>query len=432
MKQGITGGRAGIALRRSGRLISRFSRIPVYRIARREFKQTFKSFQYRNFRLYFFGQLVSLSGTWMQNLALSWLVYRLTKSAWMLGLVSFAHLAPVLVFGIAAGWVADRLDRKKVLMATQMMAMVQAAVLATLTLSGLLEVWHILALATCLGIINAIEVPARQAFVANMVPRRDLVNAISLNTSVFHSTRTIGPALAGVLVGIIGEGPCFLVNAVSYLACLIALFMIRADRTVDGTDASVDFEALKSAFRFAFNSVIIRRVLGITAVMSFLGMQYAVLAPIFAGEVLHMKAGGLGALLAAAGLGALLAALTLANRGDSTDLKRAVGLSFLGFSVTLFVFALSKIFYVSMLLAAILGFFMTFQLSGSHSLVQLNVTDEIRGRVMSIYMTTFLGSMPLGALVVGGLANVWGAPLTMAGAACCCLVASLVYLTRKW
>jgi len=367
----------------------------------------------------------------MQNLAVNWLVFRLTKSALMLGVVNFASLAPVLILGLLGGWMADRVDRRKMLLAMQSLSMMQAIALATLTFSGKLEVWHIVGLAAFLGTVNAFEMPARQAFIVNMVPRDDLVNAISLNASLFHASRVIGPAAAGFIVATGGEGLCFSLNALSFLAALLVILLIRVDRGDGVHPANQAPSGLAEALKFAFATPTVRNILGLAAAVSLFGMQFLVLMPVVASVVLHREVGALGALMAGASLGSCLAALTLASRATGELLERGVGYACLGFSVALFCFAMSGNLFLSIVLAVPLGFFITAQLSGSHSLLQLAVSDQLRGRVSSIWMMNMLGLLPLGSLMVGWLATRYGAPLALKGCSLVCALAAIAYLTGK-
>lgn len=394
-----------------------------------EVQQTFRSLRHRNFRLYFFGQLVSLSGTWMQNLALSWLVYKLTNNAFMLGVVEFANLSPVLFLGLLGGWVADRLDRRKVLLTTQSLAMCQAAVLAILTLTGHIAVWQIIALAAINGCVFAFEIPSRQALLVNMVDRSDLVNAISLNSSLFNGTRVIGPAAAAIIVRFWGEGPCFAINAISYLAALAAIYMLTVPH--DPHAARHDKRTIGEGLRYAFKTPSVRGILRLTAMLSLFGAQFSLLMPVVAKEILHHDIEGFGALKSGAAVGSLIAALALANRGSGPMLTRGVGYASLAFGMTLVVFALSHNFFVSVCLVLVLGFCMTFQLSGSHSLLQLNVADEMRGRLMSVWTMMIMGLSPVGSLLIGWCATHFGAAPTLAVAAAIAIVSALVYLLRR-
>jgi MFS family permease len=392
----------------------------------REFNQTFRSLKHRNFRVYFIGQLVSLSGTWMQGVALSWLVYRMTHSPVALAQVESANLLPMLLFGLLGGSLADKFDRKKMLIITQCLAMLQAVVLAFLTLTNQLQIWQAICLAAWVGTCSAFEVPSRQALLVELVDRENLVNAISLNSSLFQSARTIGPALAGVLVAAVGEGFCFALNAVSFLAAIIAISMLRVPKREKLSH--LETQHISEALKFVWHEPSVRRVLLLAVVMSLFGLQYSVLLPVFASDILHGDVKTLGALRAAAGIGAFIAALNLANRGSGHFLKYAVGIASVVFSMILVLFCFSTNISVSLVLASIIGLAMTTQMSGGHSLLQLAVTDKLRGRVMSIYMMVLLGIAPFGSYFVGLCASRWGTPLTVAGCGVVCFFSGVVYL----
>jgi MFS family permease len=393
---------------------------------RREFDQTFRSLKHRNFRIYFIGQMISLSGTWMQGVALSWLVYRMTHSPVVLAQVECANLFPMLFFGLLGGSLADKLDRKKMLLCTQSLAMLQAVVLATLTLTNQLQVWEAICLAAWLGTCSAFEVPSRQALLVDLIDRENLVNAISLNSSLFNGARAIGPALAGILVAAAGEGICFALNAVSYLAAIVAIALLRVPKREKLSRSET--QHVSEALKFVWHEPSVRRVLLLAVIMSLFGLQYSVLMPVFASDVLHGDVKTLGALRAAAGVGAFIAALTLANRGSGDFLKYAVGFASVTFSISLIAFCFSTNFWVSVVLSSVVGLSMTTQLSGGHSLFQLAVSDKLRGRVMSIYMTVMLGIAPFGSYFVGLCASRWGAPSTVAVCALICGCAGSLYL----
>jgi MFS family permease len=390
--------------------------------------QTFRSLRHRNFRIYFAGQFLSLCGTWMQNLAVGWLVYRLTHSPWMLGLVSFASLSPTLLFGLAGGHLADRVDRKRIILTAQSIGMVQAATLAALTLSNHVQVWQVLVLIALMGSANAFDIPARQSLIANLVPREDLVNAVSLNASMFNGARMIGPAIAGLLISYFSEGVCFIFNSVSYLAVITAILLIKMERR-EGSHAGAKSIAATDGLRFVANTPHIRNILLLVATLSLFGMQVLMLLPVIASEVLHGQAALFGALSASSGLGSMTAALLLANKGTGENLKRDVGFALLGFSAALFAFSHSTSVYLSAPLMMLVAFFMTYQLSGSQSLVQLAAPDHLRGKVVSVYMMIFMGMGPLGSLLAGWLARQVGAPNALSILAGVCACAAVIYLT---
>lgn len=393
---------------------------------RREFINTFRSLKYRNYRLYFMAQLLSLTGTWMQQVALSWLVYRMTRSALMLGFTEGAQLLPVLALGLVGGWFADRVDRQKILIATQTLAMCQAVILALLTLSGHIEIWHCVVLALLVGVINAFEIPARQAFLSELVDRKDLVNAVSLNSSVFTGARIAGPAVAGLLIPLVGEGTCFAINAFSFVATVIAFSLIRVTEKGEPKTAEGG-SVFAESFQFIKLQPHVLRLLFLGAAMSFFGMNYNVLMPIFASEILHGDVRTLAGLRAAAGVGALIAALLLASRGSGDRLQAGIGYASMTFGSALILFAWSTSLVFSVPLILIAGFAMTSQLSGGHSLIQLAATDKLRGRVLSIYMTIMLGLAPLGSLAIGWAASKWGAPQVVTWCAVMCILAGIFY-----
>jgi MFS family permease len=379
-----------------------------------------RALKHRNFRLFFGGQLISVTGTWMQTVALSWLVYRLTGSTLLLGTVGFASQIPILLVAPLGGTMADRHDRQRIVIGTQTASMVLAFLLAALTLTGKVQVWHILVLATLLGVANAFDVPARQAFLVDMVGKEDLMNAIALNSSMFNGARIVGPAVAGILVAMIGEGWCFFANAVSYLAVIVGLTMMRVRRPVQEPPSGSPLAHILEGFRFVRQARPILAILLLLGLVSLVAMPYTVLMPVFADRILHGGARGLGILMSATGVGALLAALTLASRTGIRGLGRWVAYSCGGFGAALVLFASSRSFWLSAALLVPAGFCMMLQMASSNTLIQTMAPDHLRGRVMSVYSMMFMGMAPFGALMGGALAHRWGAPLTVAmgGVAC--------------
>jgi MFS family permease len=372
-----------------------------------------RALRHRNFQLFFSGQLISLIGTWMQSVAQSWLVYRLTGSALLLGSVGFASQIPVFLFAPLGGIAADRFNRRHVVIATQVGSMLLAFVLAGLTLFHKVQVWHVFVLASLLGVVNAFDIPGRQSFLVDMVGKEDLMNAIALNSSMFNGARVIGQAIAGILVAKIGEGWCFFANAVSYIAVIIGLLLMRVQRPVRALMAS-PFEHMMEGFRFVNQTAPIRALLLLLGVVSLVGMPYVVLMPIFADQVLHGGARGLGILMGATGVGALLGALTLAFREGVKGLGRWVAWCCGGFGASLIVFTISRSFWVSVILLLPVGYFMMLQMACSNTLIQVMVPDALRGRVMAVYSMMFMGMAPIGALLGGALAERLGAPVTVA------------------
>jgi len=388
-----------------------------------------RALRHRNFQLFFSGQLISLVGTWMQTVAQSWLVYRITGSSLLLGSVGFASQIPVFLVAPLGGIVADRFNRQRVVITTQVCSMVLAFVLAALTLSGRVQVWHIFVLAALLGVVNAFDVPGRQSFLVDMVGREDLMNAIALNSSMFNGARIIGPAVAGILVAKIGEGWCFFVNAVSYIAVIIGLLMMRVECRPRVTTSS-PLEDILEGFRFAKNTTPIRALLLLLGVVSLVGMPYTVLMPVFADRILHGGARGLGILMGATGVGALLGALTLALRSGVRGLGRWVAVCCVGFGVSLFLFAFSRHFSLSMVLLLPVGYFMMLQMACSNTLIQTMVPDSLRGRVMALYSMMIMGMAPFGAFFGGALADKLGAPVTVAIGAVASVIAAGWFWTQ--
>jgi MFS family permease len=371
-----------------------------------------RALRHRNFQLFFSGQLISLIGTWMQSVAQSWLVYRLTGSALLLGSVGFASQIPVFLFAPLGGITADRVNRRHIVIATQITSMLLAFVLAALTLLGKIQVWHVFVLASLLGVVNAFDIPGRQSFLVDMVGREDLMNAIALNSSMFNGARVIGPAIAGILVAKIGEGWCFFANAVSYIAVIAGLLMMRVHSPKRPAMAS-PLEHMMEGFRFVSRTAPIRALLLLLGLVSLVGMPYVVLMPIFADQILHGGARGLGILMGATGVGALLGALTLAFREGVKGLGRWVALCSAGFGASLVVFALSHTFWVSVILLLPVGYTIMLQMASSNTLIQVMVPDALRGRVMAVYSMMFMGMAPIGALLGGALADRLGAPVAV-------------------
>ena len=349
----------------------------------------------------------------MQTVAQSWLVYRLTGSSLLLGSVGFASQIPVFLMAPVGGLAADRMNRQRIVIATQVASMILAFVLALLTLTHTVKVWHIFVLAALLGVVNAFDIPGRQSFLVDMVGKEDLMNAIALNSSMFNGARVIGPAVAGILVAKIGEGWCFFANAVSYIAVIIGLLLMRVQSRARVSMGS-PLEHMLEGFRFVERTAPIRALLLLLGVVSLVGMPYIVLMPIFADQILHGGARGLGILMGATGVGALLGALTLAFRKGVKGLGRWVAWCCAGFGSSLIVFSLSHKFWISVILLLPVGYTMMLQMACSNTLIQVMVPDALRGRVMAVYSMMFMGMAPIGALLGGVLADRLGAPVTVA------------------
>jgi MFS family permease len=382
---------------------------------------TLRALRHRNFQLFFSGQLVSLVGTWMQSVAQAWLVYRLTGSALLLGAVGFASQIPVFLTAPIGGITADRTNRQRLIIATQTASMFLAAILAWLTLSGRVQVWHIFVLAASLGVVNAFDIPGRQSFLVDMVGKEDLMNAIALNSSMFNGARVIGPAVAGILVAKIGEGWCFAANAISYIAVIAGLVMMHV-QCMPRAGKSSPVEDIVEGFRWVNQTKVIRALLLLLGLISLVGMPYTVLMPVFADRILHGGARGLGILMGATGVGALFGALTLASKTGVKGLGRWVALSCAGFGISLFLFSFSRWFWLSAALLLPAGYCMMLQMACSNTLIQTMVPDKLRGRVMALYSMSFLGMAPFGALFGGALAQRLGAPATVAAGGVACVL----------
>jgi MFS family permease len=390
-------------------------------------KASLRAFRHRNYRLFFAGQLTSLVGTWMQTVAQSWLVYRLTGSATLLGLVGFASQFPIFLLSPVAGAVADMYPRRRTMIVIQSLMMLLAFPLAVLTLMHRIQVSDVIVLAILLGFVNAFDIPVRQSFVAEMVGREDLINAIALNSSMMNGARIIGPAVAGILVSIVGEGWCFFLNGLSYLAVIIGLIFITAGNNRPREHEGSRIEAILEGFRFALHTRPVRALLLLLGVVSLMGMPYSVLMPIFADKILKGGAKGLGLLMGSSGVGALLGAAVLAGRQGVRGLGNWVMFACAGFGTSLMLFSLSRNFWFSTLLLLPVGFSMMVQMASSNTLIQSMVPDRLRGRVMALYSMMFLGMAPFGALLSGILANLMGAPSTVALGGAVCIAGAVVF-----
>lgn len=393
-----------------------------------------RALRHRNYRLFFMGQSLSLVGTWMQRVALSWLVYRLTDSALLLGVVGFAGQVPAFLAAPLAGVICDRGNRHRILIATQVLSLLQALLLALLVLGGWIQIWQVVALSLLLGLINGFDMPARQTFLVEMVEeRQDLSNAIALNSSMFNGARLVGPSLAGLLIALSGEGLCFLLNAASYLAVIASLLAMRLRAAPEAERRRPRqrlARGLGEAWRYVAGFAPIGALLLLLTVFNFIAMPYIVLLPVFARDVLRGGPDTLGFLMAAAGLGALSGALYLATRRSVLGMGRLITVSALVFCVALCAFAFSRWTWLSLALMVPVGFGQMIQMAGCNTLIQTLVEDGMRGRVMSFYTMAFMGSYPLGSLLLGGLAQRWGAPPAVALGALAYLACALLALPR--
>jgi MFS family permease len=394
---------------------------------RSRFHDTIRSLKYRNFQLFFSGQLISLVGTWMDTVAEAWLVYRLTGSSLLLGTVTFAGQIPVLLAAPVAGMVADRFNRRKVVIVTQTASMIFAGILAFLTITKRVTVGEVIALAALMGIVNAFDIPARQSFLVEMVGREDLMNAIALNSSMFNAARIIGPSVAGILVASVGEGWCFFANSVSYIAVIAGLLLMKIPPSRRREEKVSPFEHIKEGFRFVRDSVPIRTLMLLIGLVSLVAMPYAVLMPVFAAKILHGNARTLGILMTSAGVGALAGALVLAARRGVDGLGRVIAIACGSFGTALICFSFSREWLVSSILLIPVGFSVMTQMGSTNTLIQAMVPDRLRGRTMAVYSMMFMGMAPIGALLSGALADHIGAPKTVAIGGVAAILGAIVF-----
>jgi MFS family permease len=390
----------------------------------------FRALKHRNFQLFFAGQLVSLIGTWMQSTAQLWLVYKMTNSAALLGVFGFASQIPILLLASFGGYVGDRYNRHRGVIWTQIASLVLAFALAALALLGIVRVWEIVVIAFLAGIVNAFDVPIRQAFLVQMVGKEDLPNAIALNSSIFNGARVVGPAIAGFAIAWFGEGWCFFLNGVSFLAVIIALLMMRIEKIEIRAGKGSPLRNFVQGFHFAMSDRPIRSALLLMSLMSMFGLQYPVFLPIFARDILHGGPGRLGALMSFAGVGAVIGALHFAARTDYKTLVEWIAATSMACAVGLILFSESRVFWLSAAMLLIVGFSATSQLAATNTIVQDRVPDELRSRLMAVFATMFMGVQPLGALVAGGVAKRIGAPYALSAFGLICLVGSLFFMFR--
>ena len=390
----------------------------------------FRALRYRNFKVFFIGQGISLIGTWMQYVAMSWLVYRMTNSALMLGVVGFASQIPAFILSPFTGVIADRHNRHKILLFTQALAMLQAFILAFLTLTENIAVWHIVVMGIFLGCVNSLDIPARHSFILEMVEEKEnLGNAIALNSMMFNMARLIGPSIAGVLIAIAGEGVCFLINAISYIAViasLLAMKMPARDNEKKEADYSM-FEDLREGFNYAFGFVPIKAILFLLGIISLMGMSYAVLMPVFAKDILHGGPHTLGFLMGAVGIGSLAGTIYLASKKNIITLGRMLpaAAGIFGLSIIIFSFSHNLVFSLTLLFFS--GFGIMVQMAASNTILQTIVDDDKRGRIMSFYTMAFMGMAPFGSLFSGMLASRIGVSNTLIISGSCCILAAVIF-----
>lgn len=390
-----------------------------------------RALRHRNFKLFFTGQSISLIGTWMTRVATSWLVYRLTKSSLLLGTVSFAGQIPTFLLAPLAGVIVDRIDRRKVLVWTQTLAMIQSFALAWLTLSHRIDIAEVLMLSAMQGVINAFDMPGRQSFMVKMVEdRADLSNAIAINSSMVNAARLVGPSLAGLLIAATNEGWCFLTDGVSYIAVIASLLMMRVPATSEAPDKTSMLAQLREGWTYVVGFAPIRTILLLFALLSLMGWPFMVLMPVFAAQVLHGGPHTLGFLMGAVGVGSLASALSLVVRRSVRGLGKMIPIAAVVFGTGLISFGFSTNLWLSMLLMLLTGFGMMQGLTSSNTIIQTLVDEKMRGRVMSYYTMAFVGMAPFGSLLAGTLAHLIGAPRTVIVSGIACLLGGIWFWLR--
>src|SRR6476660_5851120 len=391
----------------------------------------FRALSHRNYQLFFAGQTVSLVGTWMTRIATSWLVYRLTGSALLLGVVGFAGQIPSFLLAPFAGVLVDRWNRHRLLVVTQVLALLQSLALAVLALTGLIKIWHVIVLSIFQGLINAFDMPARLAFVVEMVEKReDLANAIALNSSMVNAARLLGPSIGGIVIAAVGEGWCFMIDAISYVAVIVSLLVMTiTPRMLSATNDANLFQQLREGWTYAVNFAPIRKVLLLLALVSLVGMPYTVLMPVFANEILHGGPSTLGLLMAASGVGALIGALFLAARKTVLGLGKFIPLMAAAFGAGLIAFSFTRVLWLSLALMVVTGLGFMVQMAVSNTVLQTIVDEDKRGRVMSFYTMAFMGTAPFGSLLAGGVADRIGTPHTLLCGGIGCILGALWFAT---
>jgi MFS family permease len=394
--------------------------------------QTLRALRHKNYRLYFGGQIISLIGTWIQQLAMSWLAYRITHSPLLLGVIGFTGQIPTFLLTPFAGVLADRWNRHRTLILTQSLSMIQAFILAFLVLSKMINFPWLVGLSLFLGIINSFDAPVRQSFVVEMVDdREDLGNAIALNSTIFNMARMLGPSIAGILVGLIGEGICFLVNGISYIAVIWALVLMKIIPRVDSKPQERHLlQELFDGFRYVFSFTPIRSIILLVSLMSLAGLSYIIIMPVFVKEVLHGGPNTQGFLMGAIGMGSLFGALIIASRKRVIGLERLIPIGAGVFGLGIIGFSLARTLPVALPLLFVAGCGMITQMASSNTVIQTIVDETKRGRVMSIYVMAFLGITPFGSLFIGSLADVLGTPVTIRISGAICLAGALIFLSQ--
>ena len=391
----------------------------------------FRALNHRNFRIFFMGQFVSRVGFWMQNVAQAWLVYRLTESSLMLGLVAFAGQVPTLIFGLLAGVVADRFSRYQVILLMLVFSLIQALVLGILTVGGWITAWQVFALALVAGTIQAFEMPARQSFLMEIVGRDDITSAVALNSTLVNGARVIGPALAGLFVAQFGEGICFLFNGMTFMPIILGFLAMRLPPRME-TDQPQSSTAtfIREGITYAVHTPAIRLLLILISLISLISTPYTVLMPIFAGDILHSGPNGMGMLMGAAGVGAVVGALLLARHQDTEKLGRVMAVALIRFGIGLLLFSWSENLWLSMLVLPLVGSGFMVPMSVTNTLLQTLAPDHLRGRVMSLFFIMFMGAPPIGSLLAGFLTPLIGAPITVGSMGVLSLIVSVYVFAR--
>ncbi|HLH34790.1 MAG TPA: MFS transporter [Alloacidobacterium sp.] len=397
----------------------------------RDFSHAWRALRSRNFRLFFSGQSISLIGTWMTRIATAWLVYRLTKSSLLLGTVSFAGQIPTFLLAPFAGVLVDRMDRRRVLVWTQVLAMVQSLALAALTLTHIINIHEIVWLSVFQGMINAFDMPGRQAFMVQMVEDRGaLSNAIAINSSMVNLARLVGPSLAGLVIAATNEGWCFFIDGVSYIAVIISLLQMRVQASALKSHTASMIEQMKEGWAYVSTFAPIRTILLLFALLSLMGMPFVVLMPVFAAQVLHGGPHTLGFLMGALGVGALISALSLVVRKSVRGLLKMIPIAAAVFGIGLVCFGFSHVQWLSMLLMLVTGYGMMQGTTASNTIIQTLVPEDKRGRVMSYYTVAFVGMAPFGSLLAGALGHAIGSPRTVIVSGIACIAGALWFWTR--
>jgi MFS family permease len=395
-----------------------------------KWKVHLRALKYRNYKLFFIGQIFSLCGTWMQSITLSWLVYRLTGSTTMLGLIGFVSQVPFIPLSYVGGIVADHLSRRYIILITQTAAMLLALVTAVLLFTGHLQLWHIFSLAIALGLIDAFDIPARQTFLVDLVGKEDLLNAVALNSLLFNSTRIVGPTLAGLIVSAVGEGWCFIVNAASYGAVITALLLMKISPPSHTARNEASPRNFGEGISFACRAVPIRALLLLIATVSFFGLPYTALLPSLAVKALNGDSRTLGLLMSAAGVGGLAGAIILTTRRRMQETERWVALACVGLGAGLILLAFSRSLSLSVAILGLIGLSTMLQMTLSYTQIQTLTPDKLRGRVMAIFSAAFMGTVPFGVLLSGALAERFGTPLLIGYSGAICLFGGLLFSTR--